>query len=404
VSTFYSFEDDDGIVREKRTISPNPGSGGPPSGPAGGSLNGTYPNPGIANGAVALLQLASSLKPTGSAGPTDLAVRAIGVNADEGCAGNDARLSDSRAPTGLAGGDLAGSYPGPTIGAGKVAATQVSGTLKPSGTASPSTEALRALGTTGDTACAGNDGRLARSIDAIAVALPTAADWSNNSHKITSLANGAGAQDAAAFGQIPTALPPNGSAGGDLTGTYPTPTLATAGGGAAGPIGDSTHVAAVTVDAKGRVTALSSIAIAGGGGVTEVSYTEWTSDVAITATTAATANTVVTAPAHSFDGSTLVIIEFYCPKLYSPGGATGRATFIELYQDGSDIGQLGANYSGADSLNIVPVMVRRRMTPASGSRTYSIRCFVTAGTGHAEAGAGGAGNIMPGYIRILTGA
>jgi hypothetical protein len=50
-------------------------------------------------------------------------------------------------------------------------------------------------------------------------------DYSLNSHKITSLANGSGAQDAAAFGQIPTALPPNGAASGDLTGTYPSPTF-----------------------------------------------------------------------------------------------------------------------------------------------------------------------------------
>jgi hypothetical protein len=41
-------------------------------------------------------------------------------------------------------------------------------------------------------------------LDVVAADGPPAADWSNNSHKITSLANGSSAQDAVAFGQIPT--------------------------------------------------------------------------------------------------------------------------------------------------------------------------------------------------------
>lgn len=64
---------------------------------------------------------------------------------------------------------------------------------------------------------------------------------------------------------------PTGAAGGDLAGTYPSPTLAPAGPGVTGPTGDGTHVPVITIDAKGRVTALSSTAITAGGSGTVTS-------------------------------------------------------------------------------------------------------------------------------------
>lgn len=103
----------------------------------------------------------------------------------------DSRLSDSRPPNGTAGGSLAGTYPNPTFAANTVGTAEVGASIietgvvvgGATGTATAAQGALRKLGTGANDAAAGNDARLA------------------------------------------DARTPTGTASGDLTGTYPGPTI-----------------------------------------------------------------------------------------------------------------------------------------------------------------------------------
>ena len=173
----------------------------PPSGPAGGDLTGTYPNPTLTTTGVSAATYGNA---------TNVAQVAVDAKGRVTSASNVSIAfpapPTSLPPNGPAGGDLTGTYPNPTLTTTGVAA-----------------------GTYGN----------ATNVAQVAV---------DAKGRVTSASN-----VSIAFPAPPTSLPPNGPAGGDLTGTYPNPTLTTT-GVAAGTYGAGDTVPVITVDVKGRLT------------------------------------------------------------------------------------------------------------------------------------------------------
>jgi hypothetical protein len=132
----------------------------------------------------------------------------------------------------------------------------------------------------------------------------------------------------------------------------------------------------------------------------ELAYAEATALVAVTATTEATAQAVVTAPAVTFDGTTRVIVEFFSRSLNPPAAAVGATLTLCLFDGASSVGVVAGVQTPAAANMLAPAIGRRLLTPTSGAHTYSIRGYVSTGTGNVSAGPGGAGQNMPAYIRV----
>jgi hypothetical protein len=113
----------------------------------------------------------------------------------------------------------------------------------------------------------------------------------------------------------------------------------------------------------------------------------------ITATTEATSQPVITGNSVYYDGSR-VKVSFSVPKLTSAASLT--ATFV-VYRDSTVIGQV---YVGTVNTTLGGFDFELFDTPAVGAHQYAVKAFVSASTLTVNVGAGGSGNLVPGWLRV----
>ena len=131
----------------------------------------------------------------------------------------------------------------------------------------------------------------------------------------------------------------------------------------------------------------------------ELDYAQITAPVTgVTASTEATAVTLVSGNSVTYDGSK-VKVEVYVPAV---AAATNAWYYrVLLLRDSTVIGYAAGKSLAADAANGVEFYAAAFDTPAAGAHTYKASAYVQASTNFSFlAGAGGSGNLLPAFLRV----